>query len=44
MVLDMLHIWMKQIDIANYYGMPKTRVSSIIICGRVQKQEETRLF
>ena len=42
MMLNMVDIGVKHIDIANYYRMPKTSVSSIRRSGRVEKQEETR--
>ena len=42
MILDMVDVGVKQIHVANYYGMPKTTVSGIIRRGRVEKQDETR--
>ena len=40
-ILAMVDISVKQIDIANYYGMTKTTVSSIIRSERFEEQEET---
>lgn len=42
-ISDMADIGVKQIDIVDYYGMPKNAVSKIIRRGRIQKQEEARV-
>ncbi len=42
MILDMVDIGVRQIDIASYYGMPKSTVSNIVKRGRKVNEAETR--
>ena len=42
MILDMVDIGVKQVDIANYCHMPKSKISNIVKAGRIEKEAETR--
>ena len=37
-----VRIDVKQVDIVQYYDIPKSVVNSIVRCGRVEKENETR--
>ncbi len=42
MILDMVDIGVRQVDIAKYYGMPKSTISNIVKAGRMVRGEGTR--
>ncbi len=42
MILGMVDIGVRQVDIAKYYGMPKSTISNIVKAGCIVRGEETR--